>query len=127
MPTGTGPDLHVVRSQPPILDVPPLVWIDAPGTPSPQIPSGPLWEWPAPRPRRRWLVAILGSWPRRRWRVGVRSQFALAVYAAVILFAITFAVVGGSAPRPQLRALPVPDEPVWCACVWWPSGPARTG
>jgi hypothetical protein len=126
-----GPDLHVVRSRAPVLDVPPLVWIDQPGTPRPQIPSGPLWEWPAPPPRCSWRVASLGSWLCRRWRSVVLSQIALAVFAAAILFAITYAitfavVVGGSAPHPQLRALPVPDEPVWCACIWWPSGPAAT-
>ena len=55
------------------------------------------------------------------------AQIALAVVAAVSLFAITFAaVVATSSPSPQLRALPVPGEPIWCACIWGPSGPART-
>ena len=108
------PGIHLVRTRPPILDVPPLVWIDPPGVPKVYAPSSaPLWEWPAPR-------------PRRRWRVPVPPQIALAIVAAMSLFAITFAVVVASAPSPpsQLRALPVPGQPVWCACMWWPSGPA---
>jgi hypothetical protein len=32
------PDVHLVRTRPPILDVPPLVWIDPPGTPKVQVP-----------------------------------------------------------------------------------------
>ena len=115
------PDIHLVRIRPPILDVPPLVWIDPPGAPKVCAPSSaPLWEWPAPL-------------PRRRWRVAVSRQIVLAVVASVSLFAIAFTAVVAtspspqmSAPSPQLRALPVPDEPIWCACVWWPSGPAGT-
>jgi hypothetical protein len=108
------PDVHLVRTRPPILDVPPLVWIDPPGAPKVCIPSSaPLWEWSAPPPRR---------W----WRATVPPQIALAVVAAMTLFAIAFTVIVASSPSPQLRALPVPGHPVWCACVWWPSGPART-
>jgi hypothetical protein len=114
-------DVHLVRTRPPILDVPPLVWIDPPGAPKVCTPtSAPLWEWAAPPPRRTC----------RRWRVAVPPQIALAIVGAVSLFAITFAVVVASSPSPslspQLRALPVPDEPIWCACVWWPSGLARS-
>ena len=113
------PDVHVVRTRPPILDVPPLVWIEPPSTPTVRTPStAPLWEWPP---------------PRRRRRVAVPRQIVLAVVASVSLFGIAFTAVVAtssspqmSAPSPQLRALPVPGEPIWCACVWWPSGPART-
>jgi hypothetical protein len=58
--------------------------------------------------------------------VAVPPQIALAVVAAMSLFAIAFTVVVAStpsAPSPQLRALPVPGHPVWCAC-WWPTAPA---
>jgi len=94
------PDVHAVRLRPPILDVPPLVWIDQPGAPKVCIPSSaPLWEWAAPPPRRRWRVAV----PR---------QIAFAIVGAVSLFAITFAVVVASSPSPspspELRALAVP-------------------
>jgi hypothetical protein len=107
------PDVHLVRTRPPILDVPPLVWIDAPGALKAGIPSSaPLWEWSVPP-------------PRRRWRVAVPPHIALAVVAAMSLFAIAFAVVVASSPSAPLRALPVPGEPIWCACIWWPSGPAR--
>jgi hypothetical protein len=51
------PDLHLVHIRPPTPDVPPLVWIDPPGTPRSQLPNGPLWEWPAPPPRRSWRPA----------------------------------------------------------------------
>jgi hypothetical protein len=44
-------------------------------------------------------------------------QIALAVVAAMSLFAIAFAVVIASSASSQLRALPVPNEPVWCACT----------
>jgi hypothetical protein len=110
------PDVHLVRTGLPILDVPPLVWIDPPGAPKVCTPSSaPLWEWSAPP-------------PRRRWRVAVPPQIALAVVAAMSLFAIAFAAAvtssSSSSSSRQLRALAVPGEPIWCACVWWPSGPA---
>lgn len=120
-------DIHLVHSRPPILDVPPLVWIEPPGAPRAQIPSGPLWEWPAPPPRRRRHVAVRALWLWRRGHAAVSSQIALAVVAAVILGAIAFAVGAGSSPSRQQLAVPVPGHPVWCACVWWPSAPARTG
>jgi hypothetical protein len=107
------PDIHLVRTRPPILDVPPLVWIDPPGTPKVRVPSGPLWEWPKPPPRRAWR------------RPALRVALALVV---------TLSLVAADEParlplpinEPTSLPLPVPDEPVWCACVWWPSGPART-
>jgi hypothetical protein len=102
-------DIHLVHSRPPILDVPPLVWIDAPETPRPQIPSGPLWEWPEP--------------PRRRsWRPALRIAFAIVITLGSVT-ADEAAVSSHPLPIP----LPVPDQDVWCACVWWPSAPARTG
>jgi hypothetical protein len=111
-------DVHLVRTRPPILDVPPLVWIDPPGALKVCTPtSAPLWEWPAPP-------------ARRRWRLVVPRQIAFAIVGTVSLFAITFAAAvalsASPSPPPELRALPVPDEPIWCACVWWPSGPARS-
>jgi hypothetical protein len=106
------PEAHLVRTRAPILDVPPLVWIEPPGAPKVCTPSSaPLWEWSAPP-------------PRRRWRVPMPPQIALAVVAAMSLFAIAFAIVVASSPSSQLRALPVLNEPIWCACMW-PSGPAR--
>jgi hypothetical protein len=108
------PDIHLVRTRPAILDVPPLVWIDPPGTPRVQVPSGPLWEWPDPPPRRRWRMAV----PR---------HIALAVIAAVALFALLFTATVAWSPSSKPLALPVPGEPVWCTCLWlWPSGPATT-
>jgi hypothetical protein len=107
------PDVHLVRTRPPILDVPPLVWIDPPGAPKvavPSAPSGPLWEWPQPPtspPRQRLPLVRLG------------------VVLAVIVLALGIALVDGPA-APAPISLPVPDEPVWCACQWWPSGPAGT-
>jgi hypothetical protein len=103
------PDLHLVHIRPPILDVPPLVWIDAPATPGPQIPSGPLWEWPAARPRRSWRPAL---------RV---------VLALVITLASVTADEAAVSSHPLPIPLPAPDQDVWCACTWWPSGPARNG
>jgi hypothetical protein len=105
------PDIHLVRTRPPILDMPPLVWIEAPGAAKVRAPSGPLWEWPAPP-------------PRRSWRPVLRVACALVV---------TLSLVAADAPaglemlidEPARLQLPVPDEPIWCACVWWPSGPAR--
>jgi hypothetical protein len=107
------PDVHLVRTRPPILDVLPIVWIDPPDAPKMSVPiSARLWESPALP-------------PRRRWRMAVSPQIMLAVVAAVGLFAIAFAAVVASSPSPQKRALPLADEPIWSACVWWPSGPAR--
>jgi hypothetical protein len=104
-------DVHIVRTRPPILDVPPLVWIDPPGALKVCTPtSAPLWDWPAPPPRRGWRPVL---------------RIACAV-------AITLSLVAADAPagldilvdEPVRLQLPVPDEPIWCACVWWPSGPA---
>jgi hypothetical protein len=106
------PDVHLVRTRPPILDVPPLVWIDPPGAPKVCLPSSaPSWEWAAPQ-------------PRRSWRPAPRVALALVV---------TLGLVAADAPpgleilvdEPARLQLPVPDDPIWCACVWWPSGPAR--
>jgi hypothetical protein len=62
--------------------------------------------------------------------VAVPPQITLAIGAAMSLFAIAFAVAvassSSSSSSPEVRVLPVPNEPVWCACAWWPSGPART-
>lgn len=102
------PEIHLVRTRPPILDVPPLVWIDPPGGPKVYAPSSaPLWEWPAPR-------------PRRRWRVPVPAQVALALVAAMSLFAITFAVVVASAPSP-------PSSCARCRCPVSPYGARACG
>jgi hypothetical protein len=104
------PDVHLVRTRPPILDVPAPGVDRPPGAPKVCTPSSaPLWEWSAPP-------------PRRRWRVAMPPQIALAVVAAMSLFAIAFAVVVASSPSPQLPALPGPGEPVWCAC-WRPTAP----
>jgi hypothetical protein len=105
------PDVHLVRTRPPIIDVPPLVWIEPPGAPRAcTLSSAPLWEWSAPPP------------PRRSWRLVPRVAFALVV---------TLGLVAADAPaglemlvdEPASLQLPVPDEPIWCACAWWPSGP----
>jgi hypothetical protein len=99
------PDVHLVRTRPPILDVPPLVWIELPGPPKVRAPSGPLWEWPVP--------------PRRRsWRLARRLAVALVVTLGLV-------AADEPAPLPAPIPLPVPGEPIWCACLWWPSGPAR--
>jgi hypothetical protein len=99
------PDVHLVRTRPPILDVPPLVWIDPPGAPKVCLPSSaPLWEWAAPQ-------------PRRSWRPALRAALALVVTLGLV-------AADAPAPPPAPILLPVPGEPIWCACIWWPSGPA---
>jgi hypothetical protein len=100
------PDVHSRASVPPIFDVPPLVWIDPPGAPKADIPSIPLWEWPEASRSRNWRLAL---------RLAVALVVTLGLVAA-----------DEPAPLPAPILLPVPGEPVWCACVWWPSGPART-
>jgi hypothetical protein len=75
--------------------------------------GGPLWEWPKPPPRRAWR------------RPALRVALAL-----VVTLSLVAADEPARLPLPINETtslpLPVPDEPVWCACVWWPSGPART-
>jgi hypothetical protein len=68
--TGMHPDVHLVRTRPPILDVPPLVWIDPPGAPKVRAPSTPLWEWPPPRGKR------LRHKCHKRLRAQARKQLA---------------------------------------------------
>jgi hypothetical protein len=101
------PDVHLVRTRPPILDVPPLVWLEPPGTTKVSIPSSaPLWEWPE-------------AARSRNWRPALRLAFALVVTLGLV-------AADAPAPLPAPILLPVPGEPIWCACVWWPSGPARS-
>jgi hypothetical protein len=117
------PDVHLVRTRPPILDVPPLVWIEAPSAPKLCIASGQLWEWPEAPPRRSWRPAFRVFLARRSCRLVPRIAFALV---------LTLGLVAADEPagleilvdEPARLQLPVPDEPIWCACVWWPSGPA---
>jgi hypothetical protein len=99
------PDVHLVRTRPPILDVPPLVWIEPPGAPKLCVPSGPLWEWPE-------------ATRSRTWRLALRLAAALVVMLGLV-------AADEPAPLPAPILLPVPNEPILCACVWWPSGPAR--
>jgi hypothetical protein len=101
------PDVHLVRTRPPILDVPPLVWIEPPGAPRACTPStAPLWEWPE-------------ATRSRNWRLALRLTVALVVTLGLV-------AADAPAPPPAPILLPVPDEPIWCACIWWPSGPARS-
>jgi hypothetical protein len=100
------PDVYLVRTRPPILDVPPP-WFGSSRPAPPKVctpSSAPLWEWSAPL-------------PRRRWRVTVPPHIALAGMGAMSLFVIAFAAVVATSASSQLRALPVPNEPVWCACT----------
>jgi hypothetical protein len=107
------PDVHVVRTRPPILDVPPLVWIDQPGTARTHLQNPPFWEWPSPAPPRRFPLLFLSP------------------VVGAIMGALAFTLAYQPDPPAMTavpaapRALPVPDEPIYCACVWWPSGPAQ--
>jgi hypothetical protein len=99
------PDVHLVRTRPPILDVPPLVWIDPPRPPRACTSStAPLWEWPEVTRSRNWRLTL---------RIAVALVLTLGLVAA-----------DEPTPLPAPILLPVPGEPIWCACVWWPSGPA---
>jgi hypothetical protein len=112
------PDVHLVRLRPPILDVPPLVWIETPCGPKVSIPSSaPLWEWPVRPPRRSWRPAFRVLLARRSWRFATSVAFALVVTLGLV-------AADAPAPPPAPILLPVPGEPIWCACIWWPSGPA---
>jgi hypothetical protein len=89
------PELHRVHNRPPVLGVPPLVWIDGPGTPKALDLSAPLWEWPAPLPPR--------SWPPAR-RVAVAVVVSLGLVAADQPLRLSPVLIPG---RTRLLPLPV--------------------
>jgi hypothetical protein len=96
------PDVHVVRTRPPILDVPPLVWIDQPGTARTHLQNPPpFWEWPSPAPPRRFPLLFLSP------------------VVGAIMGALAFALAYQPDPPAMTavpaapRALPVPDEPIY--------------